>query len=770
MFPTESRRTAVDGGAPALHAVRWRRGTSAAVLLTAGMMVASGLAALPASAAVPAFPDNIVVFPDRDFLGLEGYAGQAGKTALIEVQRDGAVVGSTSGPIINGDPALEVNHPGGVCWGNETSLQVTPDIKPGDTVVLKVEGQVLGDTTVADAYVDQGAALNGSTVTVTGKIAAGVNRDQVEQRIVNPDLKDLIGRRDVRALPGSVVASPNGGYSSGLEFTGDRFLATYVFDSPAAAQLAATGGGERMMSWLEQDADGNRQGLTIAEYGELGGPGMGGCPAGPADQQSPAPGTATVTRSGTEAVVKWTPTAAVPGAAALVGYSVEAIAATTTGDEQLTTGKRINSALATGTRLAGLDAAAEYRFEVRSIDAAGTSGKPTVATVVTATPPPTGPNENPAPTVTASPVAGQFTDPFTATLTSPDGGEIYYTTDGSGATTGDMPSDGAQLYSGPIAIGGTTDVDLAWVVFDAAGNYRTGSAIYTYLAPDAPPAVPSAPTDLAVQTDVQALTATVTWSAPTTNATVVSGYEVLVNDAAITRADATATTEQLTGLAYDTPYVIKVVALGPDGNSPAAASAPVTLVSPDAGLPSAPQNVQAVAGHQSARVTWAASASSPNSTITRYDVQALSGTTPVGAVVPVAASAVLTTTVGGLTNGEPYTVRVTAVNTADKTSSTVSNEVVPTDVIAVTAAEFRTGRNEWRVSGTSRAPGSTVVVTATIGTRTVTLGQVPVQPDGTWAFRERNAPVARRASAGTTVTVTSNTGATPVTTSVTIRS
>ena len=45
------------------------------------------------------------------------------------------------------------------------------------------------------------------------------------------------------------------------------------------------------MSWELQDADGNRQGLTIAELGELGGPGMGGCPAGPADAVAPKPGT-----------------------------------------------------------------------------------------------------------------------------------------------------------------------------------------------------------------------------------------------------------------------------------------------------------------------------------------------------------------------------------------------------------------------------------------------------------------------------------------------
>ena len=30
------------------------------------------------------------------------------------------------------------------------------------------------------------------------------------------------------------------------------------------------------MNWEVQDADGNRQGLTIAEFGEAGGPGFGG--------------------------------------------------------------------------------------------------------------------------------------------------------------------------------------------------------------------------------------------------------------------------------------------------------------------------------------------------------------------------------------------------------------------------------------------------------------------------------------------------------------
>jgi hypothetical protein len=63
------------------------------------------------------FPNNLVVFPDRDFLAVEGYQDRVGQTALIEVTRGGEVVGSAKATIAEGDPAIEVNHPGGACWG-----------------------------------------------------------------------------------------------------------------------------------------------------------------------------------------------------------------------------------------------------------------------------------------------------------------------------------------------------------------------------------------------------------------------------------------------------------------------------------------------------------------------------------------------------------------------------------------------------------------------------------------------------------------------------
>ncbi len=125
------------------------------------------------------------------------------------------------------------------------------------------------------------------------------------------------------------MPAPKGGYESSLGVTGETFTATYDFGADGAdlARTAATGGGERIMAWEVEDADANRQGLTIAEAGEPGGPGMGGCPAGPTDQDAPKPGAAAALRAkdGTSIRVDWTPATAQPGAADVTGYSVVAI-------------------------------------------------------------------------------------------------------------------------------------------------------------------------------------------------------------------------------------------------------------------------------------------------------------------------------------------------------------------------------------------------------------------------------------------------------------
>src|SRR5690349_6055815 len=116
-----------------------RRRRRTAAILALGLVPMAGTAAYVANAAVPAFPDNIVVFPDRDFVTVEGFQDHVGQTATLEIRRNGTVIGAAKAEVAAGDVAFEVNHPGGVCWGAGTGVNVTPDIQPGDTASISFE-------------------------------------------------------------------------------------------------------------------------------------------------------------------------------------------------------------------------------------------------------------------------------------------------------------------------------------------------------------------------------------------------------------------------------------------------------------------------------------------------------------------------------------------------------------------------------------------------------------------------------------------------------
>jgi hypothetical protein len=489
----------------------------------AGAIAAGATAAgFVADAAVPKFPDNVVVFPDRDFVTIEGYQNHIGETALVEVTRDGKVIGSAKGVVEEGDVAFEINHPGGYCWGAGTGLNVTPDIRPGDKATISFGGIEAGDTTVANAYVTQDMELTGATkntVVVRGYAGPGVNQQQMEARIIQPDLVDTeVGRRDIRAVTGPLVAAPKGAYSSSLAFEGDQFTATFVFQDPANALIASKADlGERAMSWQEEDADGNRQGLTIAEFGEAGGPGMGGCPAGPGDAGSPQPGSAFVQRSSTDKSqlsVTWKPTEQIPGAAAVTGYDVEAIqqTASTTGERE-TVGKRAGAS-ATHVNLAGLDPAKGYDVEVRSM-----AGDKMSAPFTVQVPSAADPGDQTAPTLTVDPANTAAINTVTGplTLTSEPGADIYYTIDGTSAVDGGLPSDTAKHYIDPITL--SQQVTLHAVAFDRAGNFDTFTGVYKPAADGVPvPVAVSAITGTAGQASV-----TLSWAAPEAG---VTGYGI----------------------------------------------------------------------------------------------------------------------------------------------------------------------------------------------------------------------------------------------------
>jgi hypothetical protein len=552
--------TSSTGTAPPPYLSSLRRGGRRGVALAvAGLLGVGGLATLGtslAAAAVPAFPDNVVVFPDRDFITIEGYQDHVGETALVEVKRNGSVIGSAKGVVEAGDVAFEINHPGGYCWGAGTGLNVTPDIRPGDVASITFPNGETGDTTTSSATVTKDASLNGSTLTVTGTVGADVNTAQMEQRIINPDLvTTAVGKRDIRAVSGPLTPAPSNAYSSSLEFSAGTFTATYVFNDPAVALTASKATlGERAMSWQVEDADGNRQGLTIAEFGEAGGPGMGGCPAGPTDQAPPA-GTFSAVRSTadkTQLAVAWTPATPAPGAAAVTGYNVEALAPADTAGLQAGSSARTT---ATGTKATlKVDAAvANYTVEVRSLAGAKMSEPFPVAT----TPPTTPTGDTTAPKLTVTPAPGA--DPTVAvetnqvTLASESGSDIYYTTNGDPAVSGDLPGDTAKLYTGPIPIT-AAKTEVHAVAFDRAGNIDTGFGTYSpSTAPVPPLAAPTITGATAGPGSVR-----LDWGA-VTGAT---SYQVNVSPAptAGQPVSTTARTQTISGLTGDTLYTFTVTA------------------------------------------------------------------------------------------------------------------------------------------------------------------------------------------------------------------
>ncbi len=533
-------------------------------LLITGVAATAATGAIVADAAPPAFPNNVVVFPDRDFVTIEGYQNHIGEEGKVEVIRNGQVIGSAIGKVEEGDVAFEVNHPGGYCWGAGTGLNVTPDIRPGDKVNISFNGIDAGDTIAGNSYVTQDAFIPAgtpNTVIVKGFVGPGVNPAQMEQRIINPDLVDTdIGKRDIRALPGPLTPAPKGGYSSALTFEGDTFTATYVFQDPANATLAANAPlGERAMSWQEEDADGNRQGLTIAEYGEAGGPGMGGCPAGPGDLGTPKPGSASIVRGAdkTSMSVKWTPATPVPAAPAVTGYEVEAVQQTPLANgEKVVIGKRTGD-LATGVVLSGLSATNGYDVEVRAMSGDKMSEPFTVQAAT-----PSGPADTTPPVLTATPGDTAAVNITSRITLESLGADIYYTLDGSPAVAGDLPSDKALLYTAPIEISQARTLHA--VAFDRAGNFDTFTADYQPPVDTNP--VPSAITNI-TGTAGQA-SVTLSWASSETG---VTGYSVqaYVDGAKVGAAvPTTAKTVTINSLTPDTAYFFTVKAKNASGYGP----------------------------------------------------------------------------------------------------------------------------------------------------------------------------------------------------------
>ncbi|HEY5423276.1 MAG TPA: fibronectin type III domain-containing protein [Ilumatobacteraceae bacterium] len=694
----------------------------------------------PAGAAVPApiptFPDNLNVFPNRDFVSIDGYSEHAGQPATVTVTRPGVgVVGEAVGIVSGGDVAFEVNHPGGICWGNAPGTpNVTPDIQPYDVVSISFNGVAVGATTVQDVQAFD-AVQNGTTVTVAGHIGADVNVDNVEQRIIEPALRDtVVNKRDVRAVPGDLAAANKGGYSSSLSIdpAAHTFLATYIFDDVDSATIAANAGlGERAMAWEFTDPAANRQGMTIAENGEPGGPGMGGCPNGPLQSGPPGPTNVVAARvtNGTGVKVNWTPAVAIPGTPAIDGYRVTAIAPMT-GGEQVEIGKKIANPNANSTTINGLLANTSYDVEVVSYSSTGYTFPAINASVAVDSTPPI---------VSASPAGGSYPVAQQVELTSNEiGTDIYYTLDGADPiANGELATPEPLHYTGPITIDGNATLKFAG--FDPSNNVSlTGTETYT-ITNDPVPAAP-----VAGASSVGFQSVALTWSPADAGAPglFITQYQIDV----FTAADATTplssvnvngdvTSTEVTGLTGDTPYWFTVSAKNNINPAFGPASAKIGPLTPQGPL--------------------VAFAGIDQSNVTRNTVVTLSGagSTVTNATykwTQVAAGPNAVSLTGANTINASFTLpffKYPMTNQAltfqlDVTANgvTKSDQVVITphsDTMSITKATWKVG--DFRVVGVG-APGSTV--TARNATTGAVLGTTTVIADGSFDLRNRATNIA----------------------------
>lgn len=728
------------------HAGRRRLCTAAVAI---GLVCSTSILVPSAAvAAVPTFPDNIVVFPDRDFVTFEGFQDRVGETATVEVARPNVgIIGSAKGVVQPGDVAFEINHPGGYCWGAGTTQKVTPDIRPGDTVSIKFGAVPAGETLVQDIFVTDDSTLDGTTVTVKGHIGSSVNQAQVEQRIIEPALKDtVVQRRDVRAIPGPVTPSPKGGYSSGLVFGEDgpnTFTARYEFDDEEAAQVAASAAGERAMAWEAEDVDANRQGITIAEFGELGGPGMGGCPNGPLQAGPAGPTNVAAATIAGGIKLTWVPAQALPGTPAITGYRATAVAQSSNNGEQIEIGRRIDGSAARGTTITGLDPDEIYDVFVVSVSSVGETFPAVHAVPQT---------DTTAPTVTASPNGGTFSTPQEVQLSANENGaEIYYTTDGSDVVQpGSGLSDTASLYTDEILIEQTTT--LKFVAFDPSGNVSdTSEATFTITNDPVPEAPVLAGEPAAGQGSV-----TLNWTAPSPGG---AGLEITAYEVQAYTLDGVAAGDPKTtagtvtslvyeGLAGDTAYQFTVRAQNANGFGPESAkSAPVTVLGELVANAGPDQSVQRRT--TATLVSLDGSRSTADGATYQWE-QVLSGPSDPNAVTLADATTVspsfsLPVFQTPMTN-TPLVFRLTVTSGTETKSDTVSVTPVP-DRVTVNLAQWRTG--DLRIGGTGSTVGATITVhrgSATgpvVGRAAVTAAPAPAT-GGVFSLRLRNA------AAGTT--------------------
>ena len=202
----------------------------------------------------------------------------------------------------------------------------------------------------------------------------------------------------------------------------------------------------------------------------------------------------------------------------------------------------------------------------------------------------------------------------------------------------------------------------------AASNASVTGARSSQVSATPQAVVPAPPTNLAAEAGDTEVRLSWTAASGATAYAIYAGADS--GDLALVRDDLSATNFAMTGLSNGTRYYFQVAAVHPTGTSARTATVSATPAAASVPLPAAPTGLAAFAGDGQVELRW-----NPVSGATGYVIYAgNAGTSPSQVASGVTATAY---TVTSLTNGQPYTFQVAALNAGGPGPASSSVQATP---------------------------------------------------------------------------------------------
>ena len=254
---------------------------------------------------------------------------------------------------------------------------------------------------------------------------------------------------------------------------------------------------------------------------------------------------------------------------------------------------------------------------------------------------------------------------------------------------------------------------------DDNGGSDTLAVTITITDVNEPPGRPAAPSVSSVAGNTTSLS--VNWTAPSNTGPAIDNYDLRYREGTTGSwingpQNVSGTSATISGLTESTSYQVQVLARNAEGDSPW--SLPGSGQTGALGAPDVPTSLSVTRGNRQVMLSWVQPSGGAEVTGYEYEQDVSGRWISTG-------STDTTTTVTGLTNGQPYTFRVRAVNSAGRSAaSTASASVIPATVPGAPASLGVTGGDrEVELSWT--APASN-------GGDTITGYEYEQSGSGTW--------------------------------------